>query len=230
MNEQSQCNTCPVRERVACAALGPADRAELARLGTRRRVRKGATVFSAGEGNDQYATLLSGALKVASFGEDGTERLLSLIHPAGFVGEMFAPVANHDVIALTDSDLCVFGRSEYERALDRFPNLAKALLKRSAQDLLEARSLIALQSRRGARARVAAFLLSMARAAGHSAERPAKQFALPLSRGEIAALLGITIETLSRQLTSLECDGAIRRQGARGIDLLEPALLEQTAR
>ena len=158
-----------------------------------------------------------------------SSEILSLVHPAGFIGEMFAPVEHHDVIALTDSELCLFGRREYEAAVDRFPGLAKALLQRSVEDLFDARSLIALQARRGSRGRVAGFLLAMARAASHSSCSPAERFALPLTRGEIAGLLGLTIETVSRQMTALEKQGIIRRRGLRGIDLLDSARLEEQA-
>ncbi|MEO7505167.1 MAG: Crp/Fnr family transcriptional regulator [Sphingomicrobium sp.] len=224
-----QCDTCPVREQAACAALSHDERVELARIGRRRWVRRGETVFAAGDTSDSCATLIDGALKISSFGEDGTERILSLIHPAGFVGEMFAAVAHHDVVALADSELCVFARDEYETAVDRFPALAKALLRRSSEELLEARSLVELQARRDARGRVAAFLVAMARAASHSPCHAAEAFDLPLSRGEMAGLLGVTIETVSRQMTALERDGVIARDGSRGVVVRDPARLEALA-
>ncbi|MEO8142018.1 MAG: Crp/Fnr family transcriptional regulator [Sphingomicrobium sp.] len=224
------CATCPVREQAACAALSDAERGELARIGRRRLVHKGETVFAAGEDNGGCATLISGALKIASYGEDGTERILSLIHPAGFVGEMFAPIAHHDVVALADSELCLFSRDQYEAAVDRFPALAKALLLRSAEDLFEARSLVELQARRDSKGRVAAFLLAMSEAASHSPCHAAEEFELTLTRGEIAGLLGLTIETVSRQLTALERDGVIARDGARGIRVADAARLSELAR
>lgn len=227
--EPLNCATCPVRERAACAALSEEERSELARIGRRRLVHKGETIFAAGEYVGSCATLISGALKIANTGEDGTERILSLIHPAGFVGEMFAPVAHHDVIALADSELCLFSRDQYEAAVDRFPALAKALLRRSAEDLVEARSLVELQARRTSKGRVAAFLLAMAEAASHSPCHAAETFELPLTRGEMAGLLGLTIETVSRQLTALERDGAIARNGARGIRLADAAGLKALA-
>ena len=223
------CATCPVRERAACAALSDEERGELARIGRRRTVRKGETIFAAGEDVGSCATLIRGALKIASTGEDGTERILSLVHPAGFVGEMFAPIAHHDVVALADSELCLFSRDQYEAAVDRFPALAKALLRRSAEDLFDARSLVELQARRSSKARVAAFLLAMADAASHSPCHPAEAFDLPLTRGEMAGLLGLTIETVSRQLTALERNGAIIRDGARGIRLTDAARLKTLA-
>lgn len=227
--DRLDCAICPVRERAACAALSEQERDELARIGRHRRVRRGETIFAAGEDIGTCATLVSGALKIASYGEDGTERILSLVHPAGFVGEMFAPVAHHDVVALADSELCLFDRDQYEAAVERFPALSKALLRRSAADLFEARSLIEMQARRTSRGRVAAFLLAMADAASHSPCHPADTFDLPLTRGEMAGLLGITIETVSRQLTALERDGAIDRLGARGIRVADAARLRELA-
>ena len=228
-SDRLECASCPVRDRAACSALSEAERIALSRAGRRRRVAKGETVFAAGDPSDQCATLISGALKIATHGADGTERILSLVHPAGFVGEMFAPIAHHDIIALTDSELCLFGRRDYEAAVERHPQLARALLRRSTEDLFDARSLIELQARRDSRGRVAGLLLAMARAASHSPCHAAEQFELPLSRGEVAALIGTTIETVSRTFGALERDGIIRRRGARGIDLLDVDQLEHQA-
>lgn len=84
---------------------------------------------------------------------------------------------------------------------------------------------MALVARRSARDKVGAFLLAMAEAASDSPCHPAATFDLPLSRAEMAGLLGLTIETVSRQLTALERSGAIRRKGLRGIDLVDAAQL-----
>lgn len=181
--------------------------------------------MAAGDDNIACATLISGALKIASYDSDGTERILSLVHPAGFVGEMFAPVAHHDVVALTDSRLCVFSRKEYETALSAYPALATALLRRSAEDLFETRALINLMGRRSAETRVAGLLLAFSKAASDSPCHPVAEFDLPLKRGEISGLLGLTIETVSRQLSRLEASGLIKRHGARGIEIRNaPAL------
>ena len=218
-----------MRDRAACAALDVEQRDELARLGKHVTVGRGETLFHAGDDSFACATLISGALKISSFGEDGTERILSLVHPAGFVGEMFAPVARHDVIALTDSQLCVFRRGDYERAVERFPALGRALLRRSAEDLFESRSIIDLMSRRNALQKVAGFILAMARAASDSPCHGSAAFDLPLSREEMAGVLGLTIETVSRQIGSLEKDRVLEREGRRGIRLLDPGRLEALA-
>jgi len=227
--ESLRCDVCTVRDRAACAALDPDQRRELARLGHHRTLKRGETLFAAGDENALSATLTKGALKVSSFDEDGTEHILSLIHPAGFAGELFVPQAHHDIAALTDCELCVFPREQYEKALQRFPELGRALLRRSSQDLLETRLLLAAVTSRTAGQRVAGFLLAMARAANDAECHPAIEFDMVLTRGEVASLLGLTIETVSRQLTKLEKGGVIRRRGARGILLLDAARLGKLA-
>lgn len=223
------CRDCPVRDRAACAALSPEERDELAAAGRIRTLARGETLFAAGDDADLCATLVSGALKITAFDQDGGERILALVHPAGFVGELFTPFARHDVVALTESRLCLFSRSEFEAASARFPSLGLALHRRAQEDLHESRALLDLVGRRSAEARVAGLLLALANAASGSPCHPARHFELPLSRGDMAGMLGLTIESVSRQLTSLERKSIVKRDGARGLDVLEPALLAAAA-
>lgn len=223
------CDVCSVRDRAACAMLDPADRRELSKLGLHVELKRGETLFSSGEVNDRSATLINGVLKLSRFDEDGTEHIVSLIHPSGFVGELFSPIAHHEVIALTDCELCVFPRTEYENALQRFPELARALLRRSSRDLLDTRSLLASVTSRTATQRVSGLVLALARAASDSECHPAPEFDLILTRGEMASLLGLTIETVSRQVTGLEKAGLIRRKGGRGIVIENAPGLESLA-
>jgi CRP/FNR family transcriptional regulator len=223
------CSSCPVRHRAACSVLDSEERETLARAGRTRKLRRGELLFAAGDENTACATLLRGALKVATIDEEGTERILALVHPAGFIGELFAPFAHYDVVALTDSELCVFPKSEIGRAVEHNPKLAQALLRRSQEDLLQSRELLALSGRRSAPGKVAGLLLGLAQAASDSSCHAANSFELPLTRGEIAGMLGLTIETVSRAITRFEREGVIRRKGARGIELVDPARLESEA-
>ena len=223
------CAQCPVRDRAACSVLETEERDALAKAGRIRELRRGETLFAAGEPVSSCATLVSGALKVAALDADGREQILALIHPAGFVGEFFRPFAEHDVIALADSSLCVFAGHAMEEAIDAYPALARALLRRTQEDLHASRMLQALTGKTSGRGKVAALLLGFAQAASDSPCHPAHRFDLPLSRGEMANMLGVTIETVSRQITLLEREGAIARKGKRGIELVDPALLSEAA-
>ena len=223
------CEQCPVRNRAVCAALSEADRADLARHGRIVTLARGDRLFSAGDDSDRCATLISGALKISTVDAEGGEHMLALIHPAGFVGELFAPFAAHDVSALTASQLCLFSRSQITETMRQHPELGQSLLQRSQEELHAARDLLALTGRRSAQARVAGLLIAISNAASHSACHGAVEFDLPLTRGEMADLLGLTIETVSRQIGLLEAGGLIRRTSARGLKLIDAAGLSQLA-
>ena len=206
--------------------LTPDERSALAAAGRTRVLKRGEMLFAAGDENVACATLVSGALKIATVDREGTEQILSLIHPSGFVGELFSPFAHHDVVALTECKLCTFARAEVERAIEEYPALARALLQRSQEDLLATRSLLELTANASAEARLAALIHDFAAAASQSSCHIATEFDLPLTRGEIANMLALTIETVSRKLGELEEMGAIVRKGKRGIELVDPALLQ----
>lgn len=220
------CSTCPVRENAACAVLTLEERDAMASAGRTRVLRRGEMLFAAGDKQAACATLISGALKVSAIDQDGNEQILALVHPAGFIGELFAPFAHHDVVALTESRLCTFARGDIERAINDYPALARALLRRSQADLLASRSLLELTGNASAEARLAALLHDFAAAASDSSCHLASEFELPLTRGEMANMLGLTIETVSRKLGELEDMGAIIRMGKRGIGLRDAQMLQ----
>jgi CRP/FNR family transcriptional regulator len=221
------CAACPVRDRAACSALPVDERHRHARTGRIRRLRRGDLLFAAGDESLAFATLVTGALKIAAFDEEGAEAILALVHPGSSIGELFAPFARHDVIALSDSEVCLFPKSEMARVVERHPSLALALLRRSQEDLGQSRDLLVLSRLRSASARVAGFLVALS-GDGQHGQAPC-ELELPMTRGEIAGMLGLSIETVSRALTGLERDGVIRRKGARGIELVDPARLAQSA-
>lgn len=220
------CETCPVKETAACSVLTEEERDAMAAAGRTRTLKRGEMLFAAGDEDAACATLVSGALKVSAFDQDGNEQILALVHPAGFIGELFAPFAHHDVVALTESRLCTFARGDIERAIDSYPALARALLRRSQEDLLATRNLLELTAHASAESRLAALLHDFAGAASQSSCHLASEFELPLTRGEIANMLGLTIETVSRKLGELEDTGAIARKGKRGIEILDSTLLQ----
>lgn len=219
------CADCPVRDQAICAALDHDELTHLSRIGDHRTFKRGEMIFAADDDSVACATLISGAVKLSAVDEEGVERIVALIHPAGFLGQLFAASSDLDAIALTDTRLCVFPRAPFERLMADHPRLTRSILERTQAELEASRALTRLIGRRDVKARVSGLLLALARAASPSPCGMAEAFDLILSREEMASLLGTTIESVSRRLTELERAGIIEREGARGLVIRDaPAL------
>lgn len=171
------------------------------------------------------ANVISGVLKLTNAGMNGEEQIVGLIWPSDFIGSPFGQPMTVSVTAMTDSEVCLVDRQDFLTFLDRHADLEHALLRRIFVDLEKARHLMGMQGRRTAGQRVAALLLALAKSGEASADR----ISLPLSRQEMADLLGLTIETVSRQLGRLRDEGAIALPDRRTVMVMRKDLLGASA-
>jgi CRP/FNR family transcriptional regulator len=105
--------------------------------------------------------------------------------------------------------------------------MERMLLKRTMSSLNDARERMLRLGRQTAQERVAGFVLEVTARAGQTDEHGDLQVVLPISRGEMADFLGLTIETVSRQLTKLKTDGLIAfAKGDRICSILDRKRLE----
>lgn len=103
------------------------------------------------------------------------------------------------------------------------------VLRATVEQLEESRKLIDLIGRRDAKARVAGLMLLFLEGSCDGEPANGMQIELPLTRGEMASLLGLTIETVSRQLTQLEAEAVLRRIGLRSIEVQDVGALRRIA-
>lgn len=143
----------------------------------------------------------------------------------GFAGEMIAlPLPwpdPYELHALSDSQLIAFRADELARLLNEKAETAGFLLAQITTALDRSRERSVLLGRKTAQERVASFLLDMAERIG-TLEGPTVYMVLPMSRREIADSLGLTIETVSRQLSQLRDRGSIRTKARSGVVLVDP--------
>lgn len=217
------CDDCPVRDHAVCAALDSQQRLELARIGRTRTFERGTTIFAEDDASTACATLIAGLVKLSTIDTDGNERIVAIVHPAGFLGRLFATTTGHRATAITDCRLCLFPRSEFEAVMHGHPALTERILARTLDELDRSRALAMLIGRHEAGPKVAGLLLGLARGSCSDGDGYARRIDLPISRGDMGDMLGLTIETVSRQLTRFERAGLITRMGLRSLAIDDPA-------
>ena len=224
------CSECGIRHRALCASLTDTDLAALSRLGRRRRVAKGESIVWAGDENMLCANIVSGVFKLDASTADGREQIVGLLYPADFIGRPYAPSSHYNVVALTDAELCVFPRTGFERVLQDRTELERMLLQRTLDELDHTREWMLLLGRKTAEEKIASFLVQMARRLSQGCvEAASDTFVLPLSRSEMADVLGLTIETVSRQMTKLRSAGIIDLRTTRSVRILDACALAARA-
>ena len=190
---KSFCEACAIRNRAICADLDEQEIGLLNGIGRRRQLTAGEQLMWEGDEAVLVANVIDGVLKLSSHAADGKEQILGLVYPSDFLGRPFGQTTPYGVEALTDASICVFERSDFDRFAREHPRLEHKLLERTLTELDRTRRWMVLLGRMNAEQKVASFLLEMADRLGLSATDGPVRFTLPLSRQQIADVLGLTI-------------------------------------
>ena len=227
----SYCDTCVVRNRAICSALDAAEIKALGQIGRRRKLEAGESLMWEGDDSLLVANVIDGVLKLSTGTEDGREQIVGVVYPSDFIGRPFGATSSHSVTALTEAEVCIFGRGDFDGFAADHPALEHKLLQRTLAELDRTRHWMLLLGRKNAEEKLASFLLDMADRLvdpGCSADGDAgkQKFALPFSRQQVADVLGLTIETVSRQFTKLKKEGVVDLPSRREVTILNREELE----
>jgi CRP/FNR family transcriptional regulator len=134
------------------------------------------------------------------------------------------------VTALSDAELCIFSRSSFDAFARNHPALEHKLLQRTLEELDRAREWMLLLGKKTATERIATLLLEMSSRLGETGcsveQSELNEFALPLDRQQMGDVLGLTIETVSRQLSRLKADGVISLPDRRMVSIRDRRRLQ----
>ena len=227
-----ECGDCPIRHRAVCARCESDELARLEQIKYYRSFQAGQTVIWSGDRMDFVASVVSGIATLTQTLEDGRRQMVGLLLPSDFVGRPGRATAAYDVTATTDLVMCCFRKKPFEELMSSTPHIAQRLLEMTLDELDAAREWMLLLGRKTAREKIASLLAIIARrtaslkTAGKTSD---VKFDLPLTREEMADYLGLTLETVSRQMSALKRDGVIELEGKRQIMVQNlDRLLEET--
>ncbi|MBL0925319.1 MAG: Crp/Fnr family transcriptional regulator [Sphingomonadaceae bacterium] len=227
------CSQCVVRNRAVCGGLQPDELEALGQLGRKQRVLKGQTVVWEGEDALVVANVIDGVLKLSMSTADGREQIVGILFPSDFIGRPFGQQSPYSITALTDADLCIFSRAAFDRFSRQHPELEHRLLRRTLDELDRTREWMLLLGKKTANERIATLLLELSTRMGETGcsteQVDLDRFELPLDRQQIGDLLGLTIETVSRQLSRLKAAGVIDLPDRRMVVIQDRSRLQDLA-
>ncbi len=206
------CDTCRMRVLCLPAALDPRHLTALEGIiDQRRTLSAGEELYQQNQAFTSLYAMLAGSIKTYSTHEDGWIRITGCHLPGeifGFSGineSRYRSTAR----ALEDTVVCEIPFDDLEGLCRKIPDLQSRLFHLMSQRLVEDHELAAqFLHKRPARKRIAAFLMSLSTRAARRGE-PSLELRLPMSRTDIGNYLGITLETVCRELARLEKLGIV---------------------
>lgn len=221
MNSTSHisCGDCPIRFRAVCAKCDQDELSQLDQIKSYRSYRAGETIVWTDDPLEFFGSIVIGAATLSKTLEDGRRQMVGLVMPSDFIGRPHRATAPFDVTAVSDTMVCQFRRSEFEKLIATHPHISERLLEMTMDELDAARAWMAVLGRKTAREKLASLLhiLATRQVALSNREVNAVTFSLPITREAMADYLGLTIETVSRQLTALRKDGVVELDGLRSV-------------
>lgn len=225
---RAACSQCNLRE--LCLPLGLSD-SELTQIdnmiGARRRIKRGAHLYSAGEAFTSIYAIRSGFFKTGVITEDGRDQVTGFQMAGEVLGMDGISNEQHtcDAVALEDSEVCTIPFAELERLSTEIRSLQHHIHKVMSREIVRDHGVMMLLGTMRAEERLAAFLLNLSQrfsARGYSAN----EFHLRMTREEIGSYLGLKLETVSRTLSKFQEDGLLSVQ-QKHIQLLNTEGLKQ---
>jgi CRP/FNR family transcriptional regulator len=172
------------------------------------------------------ASVVEGVAKLEKSLEDGRNQMVGLLFPSDFIGHPKRTQIEFDVTAASDITLCCFEREPFEELLIEVPHIAQRMVEIALDELDAARDWMVLLGRKTAAEKTATFLEMVARRSQFdSSAVSTRDLVLPLLRSEIADYLGLTLETVSRQLSILKRDGVVEFVDKKNFRILDVARL-----
>lgn len=217
-----QCGDCPIRHRAVCARCDSDELATLEEIKYYRSFQAGQTVVWSGDRMDFVASVVSGIATLTQTMEDGRRQMVGLLLPSDFVGRPGRETAAYDVVATTDLVMCCFRKKPFEDVIVSTPHVGQRLLEMTLDELDSAREWMLLLGRKTAREKIASLIAIIARrdAALKLQDGEGRVVVdLPLTREAMSEYLGLTLETVSRQISALRKDGVIEIEGKRHITI-----------
>lgn len=208
-----------------CRGLSRNAASRIAAIRMPQKMKPGENLFSENDEADSVYEVVTGMLRLYKLLPDGRRQIIGFLGPGQILGLASKGIRTYAVEAVNDVTLCRYPRTGFFRLFDEVPGLARRLLAVASNELRAAQDQMLLLGRKGSAEKVASFLLLLMA----DQQSAGDEVSVPMSRGDIADYLGLTVETVSRTFTKLKIGGVIALPTANHVEIRDREQLEDFA-
>jgi len=185
---------------------------EIANITTEAHFDKGSYVYMANDLGGKLYVVHKGRIKISRINQNGKEQVLRIVEPGEFMGELtllsHTPLMDNAEV-LEKSVMCLIDGTKLKELMNKYPSIAFKVMEILSKRLEQAESMIEKINLNSVEQRLALALLELMDIKN--------EINLNMTKGDFASSIGMSQETLSRRLTTLQDDNIIELVGHRKI-------------
>jgi len=207
--QKNRCSECKIRAHSFCRCLEENQLKKFSGISTNKEFHDKQNIFLQQDDALNLYNITEGNVKIYKLIDDGRIQIIGFLYPGDFFGSYKNGKYNYSADAIGNIKACVFEQKKLDEYLGNNINLAKELLHQTSHELTLAEDKISVLGKFDATERLSKFILNLS----EQRKRIGWQnnpISLPMTRQDIADYLGLTIETVSREISKLKSSNIIR--------------------
>ena len=212
----TRCAVCKIRSYSFCRCLHDDQLKVFSEISDEKEFRDKQTIFLQQGPSRHLYNITKGNIKIYKLLSDGRIQIIGFLYPGDFFGSYKKGKYNYSSEAIGNVRLCVFRQEVLDEYLEKNMNHSKELLHITSHELTLAQDRMGVLGKMNANERVAKFILNISdqRARIGWQDNP---ISLPMTRQDIADYLGLTLETVSREITRFKTSNLIKAMTSKQI-------------
>ena len=206
---KNRCNICKIRSYSFCRCLNDDDLEVFSKISFQKKYADKENIFLQNDPSKYLFNITEGNVKIYQLLDDGRIQIIGFLYPGDFFGTYKNNKYNYSAEAIGDLKTCVFDQKILDKYMDQNLPLAKELINKTSYELTLAQDHMTVMGRLNAVEKIANFLLNIS----NQRKRigwPSNPISLSMTRQDIADYLGLTIETVSREISKLKTSNIIK--------------------
>ena len=205
----NRCNICKIRSYSFCRCLNDDELEVFSKISFQKNYTNKENIFLQNDPSKYLFNITEGNVKIYQLLEDGRIQIIGFLYPGDFFGTYRNNRYNYSAEAIGDLKTCVFDQKILDKYMDQNLALAKELINKTSYELTLAQDHMTVMGKLNAVEKIANFLLNIS----NQRKRigwPSNPISLSMTRQDIADYLGLTIETVSREISKLKSSNIIK--------------------
>ncbi|MBT59248.1 MAG: nitrogen fixation protein FixK [Acidiferrobacteraceae bacterium] len=206
---RTRCSLCKIKSYSFCRCLNDDDLEIFSKVSFEKKFTDKENIFLQNDPSTHLYNITEGNVKIYQLLDDGRIQIIGFLYPGDFFGTYKNNKYNYSAEAIGNLRVCVFDQRILDKYMDQNPILAKELLNQTSYELTLAQDRMTVMGRLNAIEKIAIFFINISNQRKRIGWQ-SNPISLSMARQDIADYLGLTIETVSREISKLKTSNIIK--------------------